>query len=351
MIDSKRLRALRPRPGEGQSSTEHGVIPKGAKAEYLAASPAAYPWGTTRRYNSYKDFLVQRFGGRLQKVSVDAGFTCPNRDGLKALGGCTYCNNTSFVPAYCKPGMSIREQVEAGVEYLERRYKARQFLAYFQAYSNTYAPLEQLKRLYEPALENPQIKGLVVGTRPDCVDEQKIAYFEQLAKDYYISLEYGLESIFDRTLEALNRGHTFREWVEAVEMTAGRGIHICSHVILGLPGETREQMLETAQVISQHPIDSLKIHHLHIVKKTVLAAQYKRNPFPVFGYREYLDLAVEFLQRLRPDIHIQRLCGETHPRNLVAPIWGVRPATVMQHIEEALEKEDAWQGQLYQPKK
>lgn len=318
------------------------------KEKHAKAKPRVFSWGTTRPYNAYKDYLRTRFGGRLQKVSVDAGFTCPNRDGSKAFGGCTYCNNVSFVPPYCKPGMSIAEQVEAGVEYLGRRYKAQQFVAYFQAYSNTYAPLEYLDGLYKQALAHPQVRGLVIGTRPDCVDETKIAYFEELAKEYYVSLEYGLESIHDRTLERISRAHNFQEWVDAVEMTAGRGIHIGSHVILGLPGETREQMLETGDTISRYPIDSLKIHHLHIVNKTVMAIQYKKEPFPVFGYNEYIALVIEFVQRLRPDIHIQRLVGETHPRHLLAPVWGVRANTVQHHIEEEMRRQDVWQGKLYQ---
>jgi hypothetical protein len=309
--------------------------------------PRVFPWNSDFPYNSYKHYIHSRFGGRVQKVSVDAGFTCPNRDGVKALGGCTYCNNTSFVPPYCKPGMSIAEQVGSGVEYLGRRYKANRFLVYFQAYSNTYAPLDYLKGLYQQALAHPQVLGLAIGTRPDCVDEEKIAYFEELAQKYYISIEYGLESINDQTLENLNRGHTFREWAEAVKKTAGRGIHICSHIILGLPGETPEDMLQMAEVISRYPLDSLKIHHLHIVKKTVLAAQYKRNPFPVFGYREYIDLVVEFLQRLRPGILIQRLVGETHPRHLIAPIWGVRANIVQKDIETEMRRRNAWQGKFF----
>ncbi len=306
-----------------------------------------YPWRTRRPYNSYKDFLTKKFNGRLQKVSVNAGFTCPNRDGTKGFGGCTYCNNDSFVPPYCKPGMTIAEQVAAGVEYLSRRYKAKQFMVYFQAYSNTYAPLPYLQTLYEQALAHPQVIGLAIGTRPDCVDETKLAYLEELAKEYFISIEYGLESTNNQVLEHLNRRHTFREWADAVEMTAGRGIHICSHVILGLPGETREEMLHTAEVISRYPIDSLKIHHLHVVKKTVLAAEYKRNPFPVFGYREYIDLVIEFLQRLRPGIIVQRLVGETHPRHLIAPIWGVRAATVQKDIEHEMRRRNVWQGKLW----
>ncbi len=243
--------------------------------------------------------------------------------------------------------MSIREQVAAGVEFLSRRYKADQFIVYFQAYSNTYAPLNHLKELYEQALDHPRVIGLAIGTRPDCIDAEKIAYIARLARRYYITIEYGLESVSDETLQRLNRCQTFREWVQAVEMTAGTGIHVCTHVILGLPGETREQMLRMARVISRYPIDYLKIHHLHVVQQTILAAQYRREPFPLLGFREYVDLVVEFLQRLRPDIKIQRLVGETHPRHLIGPIWGMRADAVQREIERELTRRDAWQGKLW----
>lgn len=304
-----------------------------------------------RPYYAYKDFILERFGERVQKVSVDAGFTCPNRDGSKAFGGCTYCNNISFVPPYCKPGMTIREQVEAGIEFLERRYRSSKYIVYFQAYSNTYAPLSYLKHLYQQALSHPQVVGLTIGTRPDCIDAEKIEYLAKLAEDKYISIEYGLESMSDVTLERLNRGHTFQEWCDAVEMTAGRGIHVCAHVILGLPGESADHMLKTAEVISQYPIDSLKLHHLHVVEKTALATEYRRNPFPLLGYREYIELAVEFLRRLRPDITLQRLVGETHPRHLLGPNWGVRAGTVQQHIETAMLENGYRQGELFDRKK
>ena len=308
-----------------------------------------FPWGSDLPYNAYKDYLLKRFGGRLQKVSVDAGFTCPNRDGVKAYGGCTYCNNVSFVPNYCKPGMSIEEQTRAGIEYLKKRYGATKFVVYFQAYSNTYAPLSYLKYLYDQALKLPEVSGIVVSTRPDCIDKEKIAYFEDLAKTHYVSLEYGLESIYDRTLALLNRGHTFQEWADVVEMTANRDIHVAAHLILGLPGETRDDMLHTAEVISKYPIQSLKLHHLHIVKKTALATQYLREPFPLFTYEQYLDLVIEFLQRLNPNIMIQRLVGETRPRHLIAPNWGVRTSVVVQDIVAEMRRRDAWQGKLYQP--
>ena len=312
-----------------------------------AARPV-FPWGSVRRYNAYVDYLRQRFGGRVQKVIVDAGFTCPNRDGSKGRGGCIYCNNDSFKPPYCEPGMDVRRQVEAGIEYLSRRYKVNRFIAYFQPYSNTYAPLPRLQELYEQALAHPQVIGLAIGTRSDCIDEAKLNYLQQLAQNYYITIEYGLESPYDHTLRWIRRGHDFRNWVEAVQLTAGRGIHICAHVILGFPTETREQMLNTARIVSRYPIDYLKIHHLHVVKGTVLEKMYEQEPFPLPGYREYVELVVEFLQWVKPQIKVQRLVGETHPRILVAPHWGLRADTIQRHIEEELKKRDAWQGKQWQ---
>ena len=310
-----------------------------------------FPWNTSRRYNAYVDYIRQRFGERIQKVIVDAGFTCPNRDGSKGYGGCIYCNNESFKPPYCQPQFSVKEQVTRGIEFLERRYGARKFIAYFQPYSNTYAPLARLRNLYQQALEHPRVIGLAIGTRSDCVDEDILNYLEELAQEYYITIEYGLESPYDRTLEWIHRGHDFRNWEQAVEQTAGRGIHICAHVILGFPIETREQMLETARIVSRYPIDYLKIHHLHIVKNTILEAMFRKKPFRLLEYREYIQLVVDFLERLRPDIKIQRLVGETHPRNLVAPNWGLRADVIQHHIEQELEKRDSWQGKLFQREK
>ena len=303
-----------------------------------------FAWGTNRRYNAYVDYLKARFGSRVQKVIVDAGFSCPNRDGSKGYGGCIYCNNESFKPPYCQPQMSVKEQVAAGIEYLSRRYKVNRFIAYFQPYSNTYAPLSRLQELYRQALEHPQVIGLAIGTRSDCVDEEKIGFLQQLARDYYVTIEYGLESPYDKTLQWINRQHDFQNWAEAVRLTAGRGIHICAHVILGFPGESREEMLETARIVSDYPLDYLKIHHLHIVKNTVLANRYRESPFPLLDYRAYIDLVVEFIRRLRPDIKIQRLVGETHPRILIAPNWGLRADVIQRHIEEEMERRDVWQG-------
>jgi radical SAM protein (TIGR01212 family) len=312
-------------------------------------SSQIFPWGTSRPYNAYGDFIKKKFGSRVQKVIVDAGFSCPNRDGSKGYGGCTYCNNDSFKPRYCNPELSIAEQVTSGIEFLSRRYKADKFMVYFQPYSNTHAPLEELKKKYEQALQHPQVIGLSIGTRPDCIDEAKIAYLQELAQKYFITIEYGLESPYDETLRWINRQHDFQSWVQAVELTAGRGIHICCHIILGFPSETREMMLGTAKIISRHPIDDLKIHHLHIVPKTVLAKRYQDEPFPLLGYEEYIQFVAEFLSYLRPDIKIQRLAGETPPGMLIAPDWGVKGGEIQRRIEAELNCQQLWQGKKYFP--
>lgn len=307
-----------------------------------------FSWGTSRRYNAYVDHLRGKFGKRVQKVVVNAGFTCPNRDGKKGYGGCIYCNNNSFKPPYCEPEMSIAEQVEAGIAFLTRRYKVDQFMVYFQPYTNTYAPLQELQALYGQALDHPQVIGLAIGTRPDCVDPEKIEYLEQLAQDYYINIEYGLESPHNRTLQWIKRQHDFQSWVDAVKMTSGRGIEICSHIILGIPGESPQDMLQTAKIISNYPIDALKIHHLHVVQKTVLARKYRDAPFQLFSLSDYIDLVTEFLQHLRPDIRIQRLVGETQPRLLIGPQWGIRADAVQRRIEKKMAESNVWQGKLWE---
>jgi radical SAM protein (TIGR01212 family) len=318
------------------------IVEKGPVSKQLL-----FPWGTSRRYNAYVDYLKSRFGNRIQKVIVNAGFTCPNRDGTKGYGGCIYCNNDSFKPPYCEPEMSISEQVEAGISFLSRRYKVDRFMVYFQPYTNTYAPLDTLREWYEQALSHPQVIGLSIGTRPDCVDIAKIEYLEHLAKSYYINIEYGLESPYDHTLEWINRQHTFQTWVDAVKMTAGRRIEICSHIILGLPTESRQEMIQTANIISRYPIDALKIHHLHVVQKTVLAQKYRENPFPLLELSNYTEMVVDFLQCLRPEIKIQRLVGETQPRLLIGPQWHLRADVIQRRIERDLAEQDVWQGKLW----
>ncbi len=310
-----------------------------------------YPWGDARRYNSYSGYFKRQFGGRVQKLSIDAGFTCPNRDGTVGVGGCTYCNNDAFNPSYCNPNKSITQQIDEGIEFHAVRYRrAEQYLAYFQAFSNTYAPLDKLKKLYEEALSHPKVIGLVIGTRPDCVDEEKLDYLQYLSNKYYINLEYGIESCYNKTLALINRGHTFEQSVWAIEQTHRRGIQIGAHLIFGLPGETREQMLAEADAISQLPLHSIKFHQLQIIKGTTMEKQYKNTPemFNLFSMDDYFNFLADFIERLNPNFVIERFTGEAPPRFLALPTWGnLRTDQLMIEFEKILEKRDTWQGKMF----
>ena len=301
-----------------------------------------------KRYNTYSHYLNMRYGERIQKVTVDAGFTCPNRDGTVARGGCTYCNNESFNPGYNSATKSISQQISEGTEFLKRRYKAKKYMVYFQPYSNTYASLDRLKNMYEEALAHPDVIGLTIGTRPDCVDEAKISYLSELAKEYDITIEYGLESISDDSLKKINRGHDFQDYLNALEITAGRGIKICTHIIIGFPWEDEEFWYTEADVLSELDIDFLKIHQLHIVRDTAMARQYAKQPFKLLGYEEYLSILAGFLEHLNPEIIIQRLFGEATLHILLAPKWGKRNSEAVQGIEKELIRRNTWQGKIYQ---
>ncbi len=313
--------------------------------------PIAFPWGTPHRYNRFADYQRKLYGERVQKVTVDAGFTCPNRDGSKGRRGCIYCNNESFNPGYNSASKSITQQIEEGIEFLKRRYKhVRKFIVYFQPYSNTYAPLETLKRYYEEALSHPEVIGLTIGTRPDCVDEAKIAYLEKLAKDYDITVEYGLESISDLTLKRINRRHSVQCYLDALELTKNRGIKICTHIIFGFPWENETLWLQTAEWLSDKPFDFLKVHQLHVVKDTALERMYRKKPFDFLSPEAYIDLIIRFLERLNPRIVIQRLFGEAPPRTLIVPHWGVRNTQLTQMLEQEMVRRNTWQGRLYRQK-
>jgi hypothetical protein len=312
--------------------------------------PLVFPWGHNRRFNAYSNYNKAKYGERIQKVAIDAGFTCPNRDGTAAFGGCSYCNNDSFNPSYCDPSKPISQQLEDGMEFLSRRYKVKKYLAYFQAYSNTYSSLDSLKDIYEQALDHPDVCGLVIGTRPDCVDEEKLAYFEELSKSYDITIEYGIESCYNKTLARINRGHRFEKTVEALKISANRGIFISGHLIFGLPGESREEMLEQVDIINTLGLDSIKLHQLHIVKKTVMAFEYRANPseFNLFSLEEYKEFITEFIERLDPKIIIQRLFGEAPPYMMAGPTWGdLRNSDVLERIEAHLEEKNTYQGRLF----
>jgi radical SAM protein (TIGR01212 family) len=310
-----------------------------------------FSWGHERRFNAYSNYFRKLYGARVQKVSINAEFTCPNRDGTKGRGGCTYCNNDAFNPSYCTPEKSVTMQIEEGISFLSRRYReAGTYLAYFQSYSNTYSSLETMRNKYEEALRYPGIIGLVIGTRPDCVDDEKLLYLRELSEKYYLSVEYGIESCYDKTLLRINRGHTFGDAVNAVEKSASLGINTGAHFILGLPGETREEMLNQAGIISRLPLKTVKFHQLQIIRGTQMEKEFRENPgaFELFSWDEYLDFFVKFLERLNPSLVVERFTGEAPPRFLTGTGWGKkRSEQIVNLVEKRLEDLDTWQGRLY----
>lgn len=303
-----------------------------------------------QRYNAFGAHMRRVFGTTVYKVNVDAGFTCPNRDGTLGFSGCIYCNNDSFRPSSCRPSLAISEQVRNGISHTKKRFQAAKFLVYFQAYTNTYAPVERLKKLYEEALAEPDVIGLAIGTRPDAVDPAKIEMLESLASQYFVLIEYGLQSMHDKSLEFIQRGHDYSAFLRAIEMTRDRGIHIGAHLIAGFPTETRQETLAMAEEMSSLPIEFLKIHQLQIVKDTLLARMYAEYPFPVFGYQEYLDFVVDFLERTAPHIVIQRLFATAPDDILIAPAWGRNRHQILNDIEKNFAARDTVQGGKFRSK-
>ncbi len=308
-----------------------------------------FAWGHDKRYNDFSTYFRNNFSERVQKVSVDAGFTCPNRDGTKGLGGCTYCDNKTFKPSYTNLKNSVTRQVEEGIAFFSKKYDAMKFLAYFQAYSNTYAPFSELKKLYEEALQHRKIVGLVISTRPDCISGELLDYLEELGKKVYVMLEFGLESHLDKSLERINRGHTFADSVWALEETAKRGINNCAHLILGLPGEKRIDWLEQARIVSELPVKNLKLHQLQIHRNTVLEKQYRSNPenFNLFTVEEYVELVIDYLELIHPDIIVERFVSEAPAEMVVAPKWGLKNFEFVAKVEKQLEARNTWQGRLF----
>ena len=331
-----------------------------------------YPWGDNRRFNSYSNYFTKQFGGRVQKISIDAGFSCPNRDGKISTGGCTFCSNEAFNPSYCRPEKSIKQQIEEGIKFHQRRYRrTNKYLAYFQPFSNTYKPIEELKSIYEQAfeaidshltqcpprndmasktLETPEIIGIVIGTRPDLVDEDLLQYLNKIQKTHYVMLEYGVESVYDETLKRVNRGHDFATAEKAIRMTVDYGIPCGAHFIFGLPGESKDMMLDAADIISRLPLTTVKFHQLQIFKDTKMAEEYQQHPehFHLFDLDEYIDFVIDFAERLNPNIVIERFAGEVPPRYLVSEPWmKLRYDEVLNRIEKRMEERDTWQGKKF----
>ena len=310
-----------------------------------------YQWGDERRFNSYAAYFKRTFGSRMQKVTINAGFSCPNRDGKLSTGGCTFCRNDAFTPSYCQSEKSITQQIDEGIEFHRRRYRtAQRYLAYFQSFSNTYAPLERLRECYDEALAHPDIAGIVVGTRPDCIDEEKLDYFAELAKRKYVIIEYGVESCYDATLKRINRGHDFATAERAIRLTAERGIHCGAHFILGLPGESDEMLIEQVEKINSLPLTTIKFHQLQLFKDTPMAREYDLHPeeFRFWTVEEYIELFVEIVRRLRPDIVIERFAGEAPPRYHHLEGWGlVRNETLLMMLDKELERKNVHQGDIF----
>ena len=325
----------------------------------------AFPDG--KRYNSFVGYFKRRYGERLQKIVLDAGFTCPNRDGKVGRGGCTYCDNAAFHPAYSTAGKSLHQQMDEGIEFHKVRYRTTEhYLAYFQSFSNTYAPLSRLRELYEEALGHLDVVGIVIGTRPDCVDEEKLDYLADLSQGKVLAgwsrtvasqvrtapiviVEYGVESCYDRTLLRINRGHDFETARRAITMTAERGLDVGAHFILGLPGESVQMMLDSCEQINSLPLRSVKFHQLQIVKGTRMEKEYAECPedFVRFSLEEYLDFFVDMLERLRPDLFIERFVGEVPPRFVNETPWGlIRNVELLRLLEQRLDSRATWQGRL-----
>ena len=325
----------------------------------------AFPDG--KRYNSFVGYFKHRYGERLQKIVLDAGFTCPNRDGKVGRGGCTYCDNAAFHPAYSTAGKSLHQQMDEGIEFHKVRYRTTEhYLAYFQSFSNTYAPLSRLRELYEEALGHPDVVGIVIGTRPDCVDEEKLDYLADLSQGKVLAgwsrtvasqvrtapiviVEYGVESCYDRTLLRINRGHDFETARRAITMTAEHGLDVGAHFILGLPGESVQMMLDSCEQINSLPLRSVKFHQLQIVKGTRMEKEYAECPedFVRFSLEEYLDFFVDMLERLRPDLFIERFVGEVPPRFVNETPWGlIRNVELLRLLEQRLDSRATWQGRL-----
>lgn len=304
-----------------------------------------------RRFNSYVGYFRNTYGSRLQKIVVDAGFSCPNRDGSIAKGGCTYCNNDAFHPSYSTPDKSLMQQLEEGIEFHKKRYRnAEKYLAYFQPYSNTYSTADHLEALYKEALSHPLVAGIVIGTRPDCIDQQKLDLFAELSKEHVVIVEYGVESIYDNTLIRINRGHNFATAKETINKTAQAGIHQGAHFIFGLPGETKQQMLAYATEINKLPLNSVKFHQLQIVIGTEMEREYEAHPqeFAQWTVDEYIDFFIDFLELLKPNIFIERFAGELPPRFIKSNPWGlIRNVELINRLEKRLEERETYQSRLF----
>ena len=303
----------------------------------------------TPRYNELSAYLSAHFPFKVQKISLNAGFTCPNRDGTVGYGGCTYCNNQTFNPAYCKTEKTVAQQLEEGKQFFARKYPDMKYLAYFQAYTNTYGELQELKRKYEEALQVPDVVGIVIGTRPDCMPDELLDYLEELNRRTFLIVEYGVESTDNDTLKRINRGHSFEVAADAIRKTVERNIRVGAHIILGLPGETREMLIQQAGVLSSLPLTTLKLHQLQLIKGTRMAAEYESRPqdFHLYTADEYIDLVIDYIEHLRPDMVLERFVSQSPKELLIAPDWGLKNHEFTDKVKKRMRERDSFQGKLY----
>lgn len=301
------------------------------------------------RYNDFSGFMASRFPYKVQKIAINAGFTCPNRDGTKGYGGCTYCNNQTFNPAYCHRDKPVAEQVREGTAFFSRKYPRMKYLAYFQAYTNTYGKTEDLKRMYEEALTSNDVVGLIIGTRPDCMPDALLDYLEELNRRTFVLVEYGIESTDDETLKRIHRGHTFECTADAIKRTAARHILTGGHVIIGLPGETDGDIVKQAGIISELPLDTLKLHQLQLVKGTEMAREYAEHPerFHLYEADEYVETVINYIECLRPGIVLERFVSQSPKELLIAPDWGLKNYEFTEKIKKRMKERDTWQGKYY----
>ena len=313
------------------------------------ADQHTFAWGTSRRFNDYSSFIKNKFGGRVQKISVNVGLSCPNRDGTKGTGGCIYCDNSSFTPAYCNATDSIAVQLQKGREFFSHKYPDMRYIAYFQSYTNTYAPVETLEPLYREAVSNG-IAGLIIGTRPDCISPELLEMLARINQIVPVSIELGIESTNNQTLERINRHHTFEDTVNAAQLCAQYGLETGGHLILGLPGETEADFLDHARRVSALPLKTLKLHQLQIIDGTPLAAVYRQNPDSIstFTLNGYIATVVSFLEHLSPDIVVERFVSVSPTEKLIAPKWNrMKNFEVVALIDKELEQRNTWQGRLH----
>ncbi len=321
-----------------------------AQTHVANARPVAADWRSAGlRYHAYNYYLRGRFGRRVQKVSIDAGFTCPNVDGTVARGGCTFCDNRSFSPSRRVRRQEILVQIDDGIRRLKTRYDCDDFLAYFQPATNTYAPVDRLRMVYEAALEHPKVRGMAIGTRPDCVPDDVLDLLQEIAGRTYLSVEYGLQTIHNRSLDWMNRGHHHDAFLDAMARSRNRGFEICAHVILGLPGESHDDMLATARELARLDLDAVKIHNLYAVKNTPLADDVESGRTQLIGREEYLRTLVDFVELLPPHTIIERISGDAPPQYFVGPAWCLDKPAVRAALDEEFRRRDTWQGRLYSP--